>query len=102
MSDMTTTTFLEIVFGPSDDTTYLGRDEIEEPLHEALVQAGLGEVTGGGTGTDCSMIDVEVSDPVKGLALLRKILVGLNVPRDTVINQYQPQKVAHKVYGETA
>jgi hypothetical protein len=102
MSDMTTTSFLEVVLLPNEDTTYFGRDEIEDPLHEALVRAGLGEVTGGGTGADCSMIDVEVSDPVRGLALVREILVRLNVPRDTVINQYQPKKVEHKVYGETA
>lgn len=103
MSEMTTAAFLEVVLRASDEpTTYLGRDEIEDPLHDALLQAGLGEVTGGGTGPDCSIIDVEVTDLAQGLALVREVLVRLGVPRNTTINQYQPKRVVHNVYGETA
>ncbi len=43
---MSTPIFLEIVF-QSADFTFGGRDEIEDPLEEALPDAGIGEVTGG-------------------------------------------------------
>ena len=83
-------------------TRTLGRDEIEDPLHEALVSAGVGEVTGGGTGSGCAIIDIEVEDLAAGLALIRKVLVELNVPRNTVINQRKPVKIVHSVYDEAA
>jgi hypothetical protein len=93
------TTFLEIVL-QSDDFTFGGRDELEDPLDEALRAAELGEVTGGGTGMGISNIDVEVTDLSAGLALIRGVLRGLGVARSTVINQYEPQKVKHPVYEE--
>ena len=52
-------TFLEIVLQAAD-FTFGGRDEIEDPLDDALRSAGLGEVTGGGTGMGVCNIDVEV------------------------------------------
>ncbi len=60
------TVFLEIVL-KSADFTHGGRDEIEDPLGEALAALELGEVTGGGTGLGTSNIDVEVSDVDAGL-----------------------------------
>jgi hypothetical protein len=45
-NSMSTPIFLEIVF-QSADFTFGGRDEIEDPLEEALPDAGIGEVTGG-------------------------------------------------------
>jgi hypothetical protein len=91
--------FLEIVL-KSDDFTLGGRDEIEDPLNDALQAAALGEVTGGGTGMGSSNIDVEVSDLEAGLELIRSVLSGLGVARSTVINQYEPIRVKHAVYTE--
>ena len=94
---MAETHFLEVVFLNSD-FTFEGRDEIEDPLDEALAGAGMGEVTGGGTGAGESNIDVEVADLGEGLALIRRVLQGLGVARSTVINQYEPERVTHRVY----
>ena len=89
--------FLEIIF-KSSDFAFDGRDAIEDPLDEALQAAQLGEVTGGGSGGDSSNIDIEVNDLERGLPFVQKILRELNVAPSTVIIQYTPQKIVHKVY----
>lgn len=89
--------FLEIVFQNSD-FTFDGRDQIEDPLDEALAEAGLGEVTGGGGSAGESNIDVEVTHLADGLAVIRRVLRGLGVAPSTVINQYEPERVLHRVY----
>ena len=94
---MTDTIFLEIVLTNSD-ASFEGRDEIEDPLDEALQENNLGEVTGGGSGIGMSNIDVEVTDLGKGLELIKKVLQKLGVPRSTVINQYKPIKTVYNVY----
>jgi hypothetical protein len=48
------------------------RHEIENSLDAALKCVGLGEITGGGTGMGEANIDVEVIDPLQGLALMRR------------------------------
>lgn len=58
------------------------REEIEDALDEALQGAGLGEVTGGGTGLGLVHMDVEV-DATRGneaADLIRRTLQGLGVP----------------------
>ncbi len=67
---MSASSFLEIIL-KSEDFAHAGRDEIEDPLDEALQAAGLGEVTGGGSGIDSNNIDVEVSGLSAGLELTR-------------------------------
>lgn len=56
--------FLEIVL-ESADFTLDSRDEVEDPLHEALTEAGIGEVTGagGGMGKSTSMWKSPTSRP---------------------------------------
>ena len=95
------TTFFEIIL-QSADFTFGGRDEIEDPLDEALQQAGLGEVTGGGTGMGCANIDVEVTDSQRGLTLIRQVLQRLAVAPSTVIQQYSPEEISHPVYDRNA
>jgi hypothetical protein len=85
--------FLEIVL-ESADFTFDGRDEVEDPLHEALTAAGIGEVTGGGSGMGKSNIDVEVSDLETGLALVRRVLRDLKVAASTVIYAQQGDQAA--------
>jgi len=91
------TTFYEIIL-QSADFTFSGRDEIEDPLHEALKEASLGEVTGGGSGMGRSNIDVEVNDAEKGLSKIREVLKVLGVAPSTEINQYEPVRITHRVY----
>lgn len=94
---MSASVFLEIVLR-ADEFTFDGRDEIEDPLEEALASSGLGEVTGGGSGLGSANIDVEVVDLSRGLQLIKQVLRGLNVGPSTVINQYEPQETVHRVY----
>jgi hypothetical protein len=91
------TIFLEIVLQGAD-FGFGGRDEVEDPLGQALQAADLGEVTGGGTGMGTSNIDVEVIELEAGLALIRTVLRHLGVAKSTVINQYEPHRVKHSVY----
>jgi hypothetical protein len=91
--------FLEIVL-QSDDFSFGGRDELEDPLDEALRAAGVGEVTGGGAGMGVSNIDVEVTNLDSGLAVIRRVLAELGVARSTVINQYEPTRQVHRIYEE--
>jgi hypothetical protein len=97
------TVFLEVVFEPGTlrDTGFESRDEIEDPLHETLQEAGLGEVTGGGGGIYGSNIDIEISDARRfdeALALIRQVLRNLNVPHSTVIVRHKPKKITYPVY----
>jgi len=91
------TTFFEIVL-QSADFTFDSRDEIEDPLDDALQQTGLGEVTGGGSGMGRTIIDVEVSDPQRGLSLIREVLQRLGVAPSTYIKQHEPEKRRHPVF----
>ncbi len=80
---------------------FSGRDEIEDPLDEALTAAGLGEVTGGGSGERGSNIDIDINDEKnfdEALALIRKVLRELHVPATTVIKRYEPQEASCIVY----
>lgn len=64
-----------------------GRSYYEDELEEELQRLGIGEVVGGGTwmdGSGCDM-DVNVSDPVAGLAVIRQVLQRLNAPSSTRI-----------------
>ena len=94
------TTFLEIVL-QSRDFHLSGRDEIEDPLDEALREAQLGEVTGGGSGAGSSNIDVEVLDLPRGLEIIRRILQELGCAKSTCIIQYYPNKIIHEIYEVT-
>lgn len=94
---MSGTTFFEIIL-QTEDFTFGGRDEIEDPIDEALQQAELGEVTGGGTGMGRSNIDIEVTDPQRGLALIREILRSVGVAPSTVIRQAGAPPIYYPVY----
>ncbi|QIF04175.1 hypothetical protein [Roseimicrobium sp. ORNL1] len=91
------TTFYEIVFQAAD-FTFDGRDEIEDPLDEALRESELGEVTGGGSGGGICNIDVEVKDAKRGLAVIRKVLRKLKVARSTRIHQTEPEPREFGIY----
>jgi hypothetical protein len=87
---------LEIVFR-NNDFPFEGRDEVEEPLAEALASAGLGEVTGGGSGPETCNIDVEVSDLERGLEVIRGVLRKLGSPATTEIHQRSPRRALFRL-----
>ena len=95
---MSETVFFEITFPIGAAYEVADRHEIEDTLHEALQEADLGEVTGGGTGMGRANIDVEVTDPLRGLALVRKILQDFSIPTNTVIRQAGTPSINHRVY----
>ena len=94
---MQETTFFEIILQAAD-FHFGGRDEIEDPLDEALQNASLGEVTGGGSGSGVSNIDVEVTDADQGLMVIRQVLQSLEVAKSTVIRQSGEPSIRHSVY----
>jgi hypothetical protein len=88
------TIFLEIVLDAQAMVAgeLLSRDEIEDPLSEALEKSGLGEVTGGGGGAGRYIIDVEVSEAQfdEALEVVRSALRDAGAPSGTVIMRHQP------------
>jgi hypothetical protein len=90
--------FLEVIL-QSDDAAFLERDEVEDSLQEALAAAGIGKVTGAGSGLGVGHLDVEVTDLNEGLALVRMVLRNLEVPPSTMIylNEGDSSKGTDKV-----
>src|SRR5262245_36220953 len=71
-------------------------DRFEDPLDEALRNAGIGSVTGGGsqlgegsTVAYCGL-DVVVSDRDRGLEIIRRVMQTSECPRDAVVEEYLP------------
>jgi len=75
--------FLEVILQTADST--LARDDVEDPLQEGLSAAGLGGVTGAGSGLGVCNLDVEVTDLEAGLALVRSVLREHHIPPSTMI-----------------
>jgi hypothetical protein len=95
--------FLEVVFNAHELAAagFGGRDELEEPLQDALEQAGLGQVTGGGSGSGFAIVDVEVADETQfdsALAVIRNTLRALNAPRSTKVKLYEPGAATFPIY----
>ena len=96
--------FLEIVVKAAEASAagIESRDEIEEPLEEALSTAGLGEVTGGGGGSGVWIVDVEIPAEEQfdeALVVIRGVLRELKVPPSTLIKRHKPNELALPVYA---
>lgn len=91
------TVFLEVTLSAADMTAagLLSRDEIEDPLSDALEREGLGEVTGGGGGMGTYVLDVEVSEEEfdRALAVMRAALREAGAPESTLIRRGSPRQV---------
>lgn len=78
-------------------------ERFEGPLQELLSASELGKVTGGGSqlGEGSSIeycgIDVVLYDLERGIQLLRQELPRLGAPRNTVIEQYLPERLNHPI-----
>jgi hypothetical protein len=88
--------FLEIVI-PSGSLAD-GRQALEDDLDDALQEAGLGEVTGGGSGIKGSNIDIEVTDVAEAVSLIRTILKREGASADTMIRHAEPDTTIYTVY----
>ena len=92
--------FFEIVL-QNQDSAFDSRDEVEDPLDEALTEAGVGEVSGGGSGGGIINIDVDASDFDAALTIIRRVLTQLNVAVSTEINYFRESdghRETYKVY----
>jgi hypothetical protein len=78
------THFFDITFA-DEGPEYVGRFEVEDPLDDALRAAGVGEVTGGGSGLGRSNVDVDASDLEAGLRVIRQVLRDWKVAPSTKI-----------------
>ena len=73
----------------------------EDPLRAALIAAGLGEVTGGGSqlGEGRSIVycglDVVVADCECGLTFIREVMQQLDAAPNTIIEEYLPFSREH-------
>lgn len=80
--------FIEIWIPP--DSLGEGRQGLEDDLDDALRDAGLGEVTGGGGGEKGSNIDIEVPDVEAAISTIRRVLRQASVHPGTIIRQREP------------
>ncbi len=78
----------------------------EDALDDALEAHGLGSVTGGGSqlgpgkAIEYCGIDVHVHDPRRGLACIRRVMRERGAPEDTVVEEYLPAYVEHRVWED--
>jgi hypothetical protein len=95
------TVFLEVVLITQDmqATGLLSRDEVEDPLSDALESAALGEVTGGGGGSGVYIIDVEVSEKrfEEALSVMRSALRAARAPPSTEIRRHSPRETTYRL-----
>ncbi len=87
--------FLEIVVNASEAQAagIESRDEIEDPVEEALAESGLAEVTGGGGGSGVYIIDVEVFSEEQveaALGVIRGVLEKVGAPPTTRLRRGKP------------
>ena len=95
--------FLEIILDAKESAAagIDSRDEVEDPLDEALSEEGTAEITGGGGGLGMYNIDVEVgrdADLESVIETIRRVLRQCKVPKTTVINQYEPVRKEYSIY----
>ena len=89
---------------PEDIGPSVRGDRYEEELEAALRKSNLGEVTGGGSqlgegdSVEYSGIDVVVTDRVAGLALICSTMRELECPLGTIVEEYLPRYVEHRVW----
>jgi hypothetical protein len=71
------------------DWPFRGLHEVSDPLDEALMAAGVGEVVGGGIGGGLTRIDLDLSDPAAALPVLQLVLGRLGAPASTQLRTAQ-------------
>lgn len=76
-------------------------NKYEDPLDEALKKERLGEVTGGGSSLtkdrklDWVGIDIEINDIKKGIPFLKRTLLKLGAPKESVLEyEYSGKKIS--------
>ena len=95
--------FMEVVMQTSDLVAgRVSRDDLEGPLEAALKEAGLGVLTGGGSGSETAIIELEINDGTNAqdaLRVIRRVLNERKAPASTVIKQLEPELRIHPLRG---
>jgi hypothetical protein len=89
--------FFELSFDTADfqNCGFESREDLEDPLEQALQSAGIGEVTGGGSGRGRTNIDIETFDGIpddEAVETIRAILKSLGAPRSAVLASALPMR----------
>ena len=70
---------------PDHDFGFDTISDVEEPLDEALLAAGVGEVTGGGIGSGWYRIEMELERPREARRVIRDLAFRLDLPTTTLL-----------------
>jgi hypothetical protein len=73
------------------------RGQIEDALHDALCEAGVGQQLGGAHGTRFAYIDLLLFDTVKSLAIVEKVLRENALPKGTLIEFFADSKRGQRI-----
>lgn len=73
------------------------RDDLDDLLDDALRDANLGEVTGGGQSDAEINFDVEVTELAAGLEVIKGTLKRFGAPASTTIRQFEPEIVVYRI-----
>jgi hypothetical protein len=65
-------------------------EDVEDILEARFREAECGEVTGGGTGSGCSMVDIELTDTAAGIRIIRNVLLEANLADGAELVQTEP------------
>lgn len=88
------------------DLPPLARHEVyEQPLHDALRGAALGEVCGGdsgGAGARLAVVELALLDPEEGVPLVLDVLRRQGAPAETVVAWVTPEGVKEARVGAWA
>ena len=77
---------------PDHDFAFATISDVEEPLDRALLEAGVGEVTGGGIGSGWYLLEMELSRPEEALAVVREVAAWLELPATALLREIRSQK----------
>ena len=72
---------------PDHDFAFDTISDVEQPLDEALLAAGVGEVTGGGIGSGWYRIVMTIERPAEALAVIRRLARRLRLPPSTLLRK---------------
>ena len=70
---------------PDHDFAFDTVSDVEEPLDQALLEARVGEVTGGGIGSGWYRIEMAIERPAEALEVIRRLAARLGLPASTLL-----------------
>ena len=77
---------------PDQDFGFDTISDVEQPLDQALIEAGVGEVTGGGIGAGWYRIEMDLTQPERAFEVVRRLATWLELPSSTLLRELESQK----------